>query len=207
MPFATTTTNGLGEGGTFTCNTAQRTAITNAFSFMGRRLTSCVTPLAGEMTELVACLLSQRNFSNVVIDCPSAGGNCSSNVFGWTTLGSNVLRMCPSGLPPRATAAEANVTLFHELIHTCGGLEIDAWACENHCYRGLGTINPVGMVSTFLSETTALGGGLRAGRFVVWDPSTGQVRVKVETGGDWISSPTIGRGTALNVVARFYRSP
>jgi hypothetical protein len=100
------------------------------------------------------------------------------------------------------------VTVFHELIHSCGGLEIDSWALENHCYQGHGTFNPsAATVNGFIGETSDIGGGLRAATFVVWERATGRVFVKVQSGGSWNSSPTISRGTELNVNNAVYTRP
>ena len=194
MSFKTHTEGGSWDGGGTevpNCNLAERNAITTAFSFMQTNGCPCVQRLGG-MDTLVACLQG-KSTTSVELDC--RGSNCGSN-FGVTT--GNSVDMCDPALPPNGLQQDTDVTVFHECIHTCGGLEIDSWSLENHCYRGHGTFDPDGSVD-FLGETSDVGGGLRAGTFVVWERATGRVFVKVSSGGSWDSGPTVTRGTELNV--------
>lgn len=200
MPFVGRTVGGswLG-GGTFVpnCNATNQASITLAFATLNRIGITCCVNLGG-LDQLVNCLRG-KTVASVNIDCcaSSCGANCNAN-FGTAPLCGNSINMCNPALPANPQA-NCDVTVFHELIHSCCGLEIDAWSLENHCYVGRGTFNPSGLGPTFLSETSDVGGGLRAGRFVVVERTTGRVFVKRETGGSWISSPTITRGTELNV--------
>ena len=116
--------------------------------------------------------------------------------------------MCDLALPLTGAQVDTDVTVFHELIHSCGGGEIDSWSMENHFYAGHGTFTPgAATVDGFLSETSDIGGGLRAGTFIVWERTTGRVFVKVESGGSWNSGPSISRGTELNVNRAAYMRP
>jgi hypothetical protein len=200
MAFKTHTEGGSWTGGgtvVQNCNLNERTAITTAFNDKVTRGQPCLTRLGDRARDLSNCL-SGKTIPTVEIDC--RGPSCTGSVFGTAPLGGNSINMCPPALPPGGTQADTDVTVFHELIHSCGGREVDAWAFENHCYSGHGTFTPSsGTVSGFVGETTDIGGGLRAGTFVVWERSTGRAWVKRETGGSWISGPTITRGAQLTV--------
>ncbi len=150
----------------------------------------------GGLNSLVSCLQG-KTVASVEIDCRAS--NCNG-AFGTAPLNGNSINLCDPALPPTGVQADTDVTVFHELVHSCGGLELDSWALENHCYVGRGTFDPANaVVNGFLDETDDLGDGLRAATFVVWEPATGLVFVKVESGGSWNSSPTISRGAAINV--------
>lgn len=207
MSFKTHTEGGSWTGGgteVFNCNLTERNAIEAAFNFMVASGIPCLNRTGG-LTSLANCL-SGKTVSSVEIDC--RGSSCRSGVFGTAPRGGSSINMCDLGLPPTGVAADTDVTVFHELIHSCGGGELDSWSLENHCYRGHGTINPgPTTVAGFIGQTADLGGGLRAGEYVVWEPGTGRVFVKVSTGGSWTSSPTISRGAELNVNRPSYITP
>jgi hypothetical protein len=73
-------------------------------------------------------------------------------------------------------------TFFHELIHVCGGTEIDAEAFENHLFKKKdGVRRPEGDDwNKFISETRDWK-GLRASEYVIWDPKTRRMWVNVRT--------------------------
>jgi hypothetical protein len=197
MGFVTHTEGGSWTGGGTqvpNCNLTEQNAITLAFNFMQTTIRSQVAALGGECATL-ATRLAAKTVAAVDIDC--RGSSCRADVFGTAPRGGNSINMCALGLPPNVQA-DTNVTVFHEIVHSCGGGELDSWALENRFYVGNGTINPgSATVAAFCGETTAVGGGLRAGEFVVWEPSTGRVLVKVLSGGSWTSGPTVSAGTQI----------
>jgi hypothetical protein len=199
MSFKTHTEGGSWNGGGTevpNCNAGEIAAIRAALRFLVSNGQPCVAGISG-LGGLAGCLAS-KNEENILLDC--RGGSCNG-AFGTTnSLGGSEVTFCDPALPPNGNQADTDVTLFHEFIHTCEGKELDAWALENHCYSGHGTFDPAqSTVQGFEGETSDVGGGLRAARWLVWEPATGRVFVKVETGGSWNSSPTISRGVELNV--------
>ncbi|NUO53839.1 MAG: hypothetical protein HOV80_33765 [Polyangiaceae bacterium] len=208
MGWKTHTEGGSWDGGGTevpNCNGTERAAITTGIAFMRNSILPGVNAAGGRAVDLRNAL-NNKTVETVEIDC--RGPSCNANVFGTAPRGGSSINMCALGLPPGGTQADTDVTLFHELIHSCGGNEIDSWAFENHFYVGHGTINPGSdTVDGFRGQTSDVGGGLRASEFVVWEPTTGRVFVKVETGGSWNSGPTITRGTELNVNRNVYMRP
>lgn len=200
MGWKTHTEGGSWSGGGTdvpNCNATERTTITTAFNYLSSTGQPCVAGIGG-LTSLANCL-NGKTISSVEIDCSCTG------LYGTAPLGGDSINVCDLALPPTGNQVDCDVTVFHELIHSCDGGELDAWSLENHCYSGHGTFSPgSSTVSGFLSETSNVGGGLRAGKFVVWEPSTGGVWVKVETGGSWNSSPTISKGASINVNTSAY---
>lgn len=70
-----------------------------------------------------------------------------------------------------------NSVFFHELIHACGGDELDAEGLENHCFHGAGATPPT--PDDFrLFRLGPNRQGWVAGRFLLWNPRTGQLFVK-----------------------------
>jgi len=174
------------------CNVQDQAAITAGFTFMHNTAIPAVRAFGG--LDSLANTLDGFTVSSIQIDC--RGSSCRSDVFGTSHVNGRDLDMCTPELPPTGIQTDTDVTVFHELIHCAGGVEIDAWSMENHFYRFHGTISP--STSTFCGETSNVGGGLRAGTFVVWEPATGAVFVKVSTGGSWKSGHTISRGNELH---------
>jgi hypothetical protein len=202
MGFKTHTEGGSWTGGGTevpNCNLADRNAITAAFDFMLNDRTRGVPAIRafGGLEGLANCLAG-KTLSSVEVDCRGSG--CTAGIFGRAPRNGSSINMCPPSLPTQGVQADTDVTLIHELVHSCGGAEIDAWSIENHFYAGHGTINP--STTTFVSETSDIGGGLRASTFVVWERSTGAVFVKVESGGSWNSGPTVSRGNELHASLR-----
>lgn len=188
------------EGGTWSgggtevpnCNLTERNAIQAAFDFMQNTSRAQVAALGGECATL-ASRMAGKTVPSVEVDCP--GPSCTD--FGSAPINGNSINMCPLSLPPNPQA-DADVTVFHEIIHSCGGTQLDAWALENRFYVGRGTFTPgSGTVAGFCTENSAVGGGLLAGTFVVWDPSTGRVSAKVLSGGTWNSGPSVSAGTQV----------
>lgn len=199
MSFKTHTEGGSWTGGgeeVVNCSTTEVAAIRTALRFYASTGVPRVTAIPG-LSGLASCLAS-KNESNITLDC--RGSSCNG-AFGTTnSRGGSEVTFCDPALPPNGLQEDTDVTLFHEFIHTCNGMELDAWALENHCYRRHGTIDPSpDTVNGFMGETSDIGSGLRASQFLVWEPATGRVFVKIETGGSWNSSPTISLGFELNV--------
>jgi hypothetical protein len=63
-----------------------------------------------------------------------------------------------------------DAVVFHEMIHRCGGTELDAEAFENHCFRGAGATAPT---PDDFPKFKKYGS-----KFVDWNESTGEVRTK-----------------------------
>jgi hypothetical protein len=206
MGFVTHTEGGSWTGGGTevpNCNLNDRNAITAAFNFMQATSRPAVAALGGELSTLAGCLAG-KTVAAVEIDC--RGGSCGT-AFGTAPRGGNSINMCPPALPP-SVQANTDVTVFHELIHSCGGGELDSWSLENRFYVGRGTFTPgKAVVNGFPGETTAIGGGLRAGTFVVWNPSNGQVSVKVLSGGSWNTGPTVSAGAQILAPSAAYTFP
>ena len=206
MSFKTHTEGGSWNGGgteVRNCSVSEVNAIRQALTFY---VSSGIPPVSaiGGLGGLVSCLQSKTEAS-IALDCRASG---CTGAFGYTTRGGSDVTFCDPALPPTGVQADTDVTLFHEFIHTCNGMEIDSWALENHCYAGHGTFNPSpGVVSGFMGETSDAGNGLRASEFLLWEPATGRVFVKVSTGGSWNSSPTLSRGAELNVNNNSYMVP
>lgn len=202
MSFKTHTEGGSWSGGgteVLNCTLTERNAITTAFADKDSRGVPGLNGMGGFGT-LAACM-SGKTTTSVEIDC--RGPSCSSgNAFGTAPRNGNSIDMCAAALPPAGVQADCDVTVFHELIHSCGGAEVDAWSLENQFYQGHGTFTPgVTTVMGFVGETTDIGGGLRAGQFVVWERATGRAFVKVLSGGSWNSGPTVSAGAQLTNVS------
>jgi hypothetical protein len=204
MPFKTHSEGGSWSGGgtqVSNCSDSQQRAIRAAFDNVHSFGVGCLNRLPG--MEALATCLAGKTVDSMTIDCNGPGCTPESLHGADAARGGNDINICAG-----AFTSDLNSSLFHELIHSCNGLEIDAYALGIHCYQDRGVIPVIqsGVLnSDFQRETRDVGGGLRAGTFVVWDPTTGNVYVKVETGGAWNSGPTVSRGAELTGVHGLFR--
>ena len=185
--FRTTTQGGSWNGGGTevpTCNVSQQARLNTALGTIQRVLSRwdlpCITNVRDRLQDRINCSLR--------LNC-SSGSDCSG-LLGYTdSRGSPNVTMC--SIDGR-TNAQVTATLFHEMVHSVGGSELDAEALENHFFSGSGATFPTDPddFDDFRSN---------GGDFVIWDQSTGQVFERCTEGGSWNSSPTVTRGRALSV--------
>ncbi|MCY1047592.1 hypothetical protein OV208_40210 [Corallococcus sp. bb12-1] len=177
------------EGGSWTgggtevpnCNTAQQAVLNTAMLRIARVLGGwnlpCLIAVRDRLQDRLNCSL--------VIDCPGC-----TNLDGFTdSIGSANVSLCNTALG--GTQARATAVLFHEMVHSVGGTELDAEALENHFFGGNGATFPT---SDDFPKFRGEGGA-----FVIWDEATGNVFERCVEGGSWNSSPTITQGAQLNV--------
>jgi hypothetical protein len=139
-----------------TCSQAQIDAIFTALDGVCRRLGSC--SLRG-LQDLKDCL--RAGSENVVWKCGTLSGAVAQ------TSG-NEITLTPAAFASSTQRLEAIV--FHEMVHACGGTELDSEAFENHCYRGGGATPPTsGDFPKFRND---------GGRWVNWNGATGRVTTK-----------------------------
>ena len=184
-----TTTQGAswdGSGGTQvpTCSAAQQTRINTALrsiqAILDRWDLPCITNVRDRLQDRINCSLR--------INC-STGSDCSG-LAGYTdSRGSPNVTLCnPAGFTQQRLVA----VLFHEMVHSVDGTELDSEALENHFLGGSGATFP-----TEPDDFDSFRGD--EGNFVIWDASTGQVFERCVEGGSWDSAPTVTRGRALSV--------
>ncbi len=155
-----------------TCSNAQISQIFTALDAINAKVDSC--SLTG-LTSLKNCI--RNAFANVVWKC----GTLGDSIVGQTS--GNEITLTPSAFGSSAARFEAIV--FHEIIHSCGGTELDAEAFENHCYRFAGATPPTSDDFPKFRDD--------GGNFVNWNGSTGSV--------------TTTSGQALNVNASDFVDP
>jgi len=140
-----------------TCSQAQIDAIFVALDGICAKIDSC--DLRG-LNDLKDCL---RNTSeNVVWKCGTLGDSIVAQTSG------NEITLTPSAFGSTTSRFEAIV--FHEMVHACGGTELDSEAFENHCYRGAGATAPTSDDFPKFRDD--------GGRWVNWNGSTGSVTTK-----------------------------
>ncbi|MFZ5823208.1 MAG: hypothetical protein ACOY94_02500 [Bacillota bacterium] len=70
--------------------------------------------------------------------------------------------------------------LFRELVRLCGGFTLDADVLQHHCYPGSGLAPDATALQRFARRP--LVNGYHVGRFVLWDPVSGQCFVRCGSG-------------------------
>lgn len=198
MPFKTHTEGGIWTGGGTdvpNCNPTEINAIRSALVYCLTSAVPCLRSLRG--LEDLAHTLSFKDETNLLLDCKSQ--ECNGVTARINARGGNEITLCDTALPPIATQEETDVALFHQMILACKGTAFDAWALENHCYHGHGTVMPPVHISngTFVETTIEVARNLRASEFLLWEPNTGRVFTKLQTGGTWNSPPVYTRGQEL----------
>jgi len=161
------------------CSTAQQNAITNAYNaFINRSCLNC-------FPDLKSCL--EAKWQNIEIDCTDP--DCGS--LDGRQSGNKIL-IC------NTSATRVGPVLLHELVHACGGTELDSEAAEHACFDGSGATLPFGDDwDKFKSETSALDGDEkeRVGKYVIWNSDTGEVWGKATEGGGWYGGGRTVKGS------------
>lgn len=140
-----------------TCTPSEINAIFNALDGVCAKVAAC--SLRG-LDDLKNCI--RQASDNIVWKCASLGDSIVGQTSG------NEITLTPTAFSSSSNRFEAIV--FHEIIHACGGTELDSEAFENHCYRGAGATAPTsGDFPKFRDD---------GGRFVDWNGTTGQVTTK-----------------------------
>ncbi len=140
-----------------TCSQAQIDAIFRALDGICAKVNAC--DLRG-LNDLKDCL--RRGSDDIVWNCGTLSGSAVAQTSG------NEITLTPAAFG--STTARFEAIVFHEMVHACGGTELDSEAFENHCYRGAGATVPTSDdFPKFRSE---------GGRWVNWNGSTGAVTTK-----------------------------
>lgn len=136
------------------CSQSQTDMIFTALNSIQLKVNSCsLNGLQG----LKDCL--RNAFDTVVWNCASLGGSIVAQSSG------NEITLTPSAFGSSVARFEAIV--FHEIVHHCGGTELDSEALENHCYRFNGATAPTSDDFPKFRDD--------GGNFVTWNGSTGAV--------------------------------
>ncbi len=137
------------------CSDSQIGMIFTALDAINARVDGCtLTGLAG----LKDCI--RNAFDTVVWTCGNLGDSIVAQSSG------NEITLTPSAFG--STAARFEAIVFHEIVHHCGGTELDSEALENHCYRGAGATPPTSDDFPKFRDD--------GGNFVTWNGSTGVVQ-------------------------------
>lgn len=140
-----------------TCSQAQVNAIGAALDRIYLKVDGC--NLRG-LDDLKNCI--KRAHLDIVWKCGSLGDSIVAQSSG------NEITLTPSAFSSTQCRFEAIV--FHEIIHSCGGTELDSEAFENHCYRGCGATAPTSDDFPKFRDD--------GGRWVNWNGATGSVTTK-----------------------------
>jgi hypothetical protein len=140
-----------------TCSQAQIDAIFAALDGICAKINNC--DLRG-LQDLKDCLRAASE--NVVWKCDTLGDSIVGQTSG------NEITITPAAFGSSTARLEA--IIFHEMIHSCGGTELDSEAFENHCYRGNGATAPTSDDFPKFRDD--------GGRWVNWNGATGAVTTK-----------------------------
>gem|GEM_PF-6040740 len=130
-------------------------------------------------------LASLNGFRTLIIRC----SDCEDLPADGYTLerGKGMITLCQSLLA--GPQERVNAVLFHELVHTCGGNELDGEGLECHCFNGEAATLPGGS-DYRLFRSLPVRNGYHVGNHLIWNPVTGHVFVR---------APGTEPGAALNV--------
>ena len=140
-----------------TCSQTQVNAIGAALDNIYRKVDSCNL---SDLNDLKSCI--KRAHLDVVWKCASLSGSAVAQTSG------NEITLTPSAFG--STAARFEAIVFHKIVHSCGGTELDSEAFENHCYRGAGATAPTSDDFPKFRDD--------GGRWVNWNGGTGAVTTK-----------------------------
>jgi len=155
------------------CNPFEQEAITNALAAM-HVYRANISSRGGDWTTL-ANLMAGWGVPSLNISCDSYGPPISSN------QATKSLNVNVDTTNRRALEA----WLVVEVIHLCGGTDLDAWGAKNWLFNIDKSSYPYAYYPLLPSELALMCSGstrqsspyayLRAGKFTVWDPATGNL--------------------------------
>lgn len=140
-----------------TCSQAQVNQIAASLDRIYALVDGC--NLSG-LNDLKGCI--KLADQNVVWKC----GTLGDSVVGQTS--GNEITLTPSAFG--STQCRFDAIVFHEIVHSCGGTELDSEAFENHCFRLCGATAPTSDDFPKFRDD--------GGRWVNWDGSTGTATTK-----------------------------
>lgn len=140
-----------------TCSQAQVNQIIGALNRIVTLVDNC--NLTG-LNDLKTCIRNADR--NVVWKC----GTLGDSIVGQTS--GNEITLTPSAFG--STQSRFDAIVFHEIVHSCGGTELDSEGFENHCFRGGGATAPTSDdFPKFRND---------GGRWLNWNGTTGAVTTK-----------------------------
>jgi len=146
-----------------TCSSSQISQIFTALCAINAKVDSCGL---SNLTTLKNCI--RNAFSTVVWKCDTLDDNIVAQSSG------NEITLTPSAFG--STTARFEAIVFHEIVHHCGGTELDSEAFENHCYASGGATAPTADDWAKFRDD--------GGNFVNWNGTTGTVTT---TAGDTLA--------------------
>lgn len=167
------------------CSAAEQDRLRLAILAAQAKLTPDLCGLTG-LDELRRSMLAHLGgFRPLIIACSECEGLPAD---GFTfQRGKGIVAVCRTLLTGHQE--RVNAVLFHELVHACGGDEMDAEGLECHCFKD-GEATPPSSSDYRRFRSLPEKNGYHLGHYLMWNPVTGQVYVR---------APGDQPGAALNV--------
>lgn len=145
------------EQSTPVCSQTQINSIIAALNRIYPLIDNC-----GHMTSGLKNCLKRSHTSDCIWTCGNLGPNTVAQNSG------NEITITPTAFA--STQSRLDAIIFHEMVHRCGGEELDSEAFENHLFQTAGATAPTsGDFPKFRDD---------GGDFVNWNGSTGAVTTK-----------------------------
>jgi hypothetical protein len=117
-----------------------------------------------------------QKWSTVAIECAMGAPQCAGLDGEWN-----------HGRALICTISEDRIgaVLLHELVHSCGGSELDAESVERFCYDGYGATPPTPDDFDLFCAEPLLNGdkSVHVARIVIWDSAKGEVCARTKKQG------------------------
>jgi hypothetical protein len=119
-----------------------------------------------------------QKWPDLLVECALGASKCAGLCGQWDSK-HKVLIMCT--ISEKYTGA----VVMHELVHACGGSELDAETIERICFDGNGATPPMSVdFAAFCKEPNLSGQPTtHVGHFVVWDAASGETWVRDDSSG------------------------
>jgi hypothetical protein len=188
------------------CNPHQRAVILEAIDHTIRTIAPLLydPPFGGNCGKLATCLRGKEIGKLGEVSC----ADCDGNAGGSSKSSNQSMQICgpwaptPHGLPPPTMAAvqnDANQLVFHELVHLCGGTDLDCYTLQGYFFWRVGGSSPaVVPTKPDVDQWTDICGdprnvvqsGITYGAFVAWIPAGGEVFARHPTpSAPWATAP------------------
>lgn len=174
--------------GKYECGKSRRPMIREAIQIANTRYATAIDSIDGDCKKLATCLRGMTE-REIEIQC---GADCSQGASGESSAKEKRMKIC--GWGPGRTQEAVNQIVLHELIHLCGGTDLDCYALviyaiwwdPSHPSNFIPPPPPSALIAEMCEASEwSPSGAFKYGTFIAWSPATGALYARNSAVSQW----------------------